>query len=98
MDKDTAVNELRSGHICYKDFSGKIVDIKRDIANGIADFIEQQEKYAELGRLAVSLDECFCPCKYGSEECGIYDCSDSLQVFCQKRAELRKLEGVDRDG
>jgi len=51
----------------------------------------KQMPYAELGRLAMAINTHgdFCECKYGSEECGVYDCSDSLQVFCQKRAELQ---------
>lgn len=55
--------------------------------------IEQQEPYAELGRLAV--EEYICDYEFNDYKCLKCNSPDKCgnYEFCQKRAELRKLEG-----
>lgn len=80
-------NKLKNGEIKINESGLVFKDNGDDLERELQEELEQIQ-YAELGRLAMNLDECFCPCKYGSEECGVYDCSESLQVFCKKRTEL----------
>lgn len=66
--------------------NGSLVRVKSD---EIADFIGQQDKYAELGRLALTTRANVCSnndfIKMGAKCCKKH-CTNYL--FCQKRAEL----------
>ncbi|GMB00415.1 hypothetical protein PIPA1_32140 [Pelosinus sp. IPA-1] len=48
----------------------------------------QQEKYAELGRLAVKVNICNELFNYGSTNCLTHGCCKNEYDFCQKRSEL----------
>jgi hypothetical protein len=81
MDAKTAVNLCRK----YKNLALSISN--REFYSEIADLIEQQEKYAELGRLAVDIHGYICSVEgFGKWR----ECADDCKFinFCQKRAEL----------
>lgn len=88
MDKNTACKILReSDCICNGVGNFKIVSpIEIEL---IADFIEQQEKYAELGRLALTTRANVCSnndfIKRGAKQCEKH-CTN--YPYCAKRAEL----------
>ena len=92
MDVKTAISKLRN---CQQG-RGIIMMLSCDLWD-IADFIEQQEKYAELGRLAVecsATNKFPCQGKYDNDIC--YETLDmgccEYEEFCQKRAELEGVE------
>lgn len=95
MDKETAVEILKSTLVNFSPpIAGmKPISVKR-VAE-IADFIEQQEQYAELGRLvmeAIKNGRSFAPpiCKYLPPKVSDEYCGEGCQWarFCAKRAEL----------
>ena len=100
MDAKTEVEILKdteSYSTSNEDFEKGIwthVDITIDSAIEIADFIEQQEKYAELGRLAVEINYDAINaigCDGVNDEGGCVDCVGmrcEWHGFCVKRAEL----------
>ena len=72
--------------------SGRFIEIHDKKAKQIADFITEQEKYAEIGRLALEAikkdKEGFgCELKEMFGDC-IYGLKCKWLKFCQKRAEL----------
>jgi hypothetical protein len=89
MDAKTAIEILQSNIIDYAPttMGCKPISIKR--CEQIADFVEQQEKYAELGRLAEkSLKESECGGKYQT----FWRCDDCTASLLCKRAELLVIE------
>lgn len=91
MDAKTEAHAIRSAFVGQPDD----VLFSRKHMLDIADFIEQQETYAELGRLAVNTK--ICHCDYMDNECSYNDdCPENK--YCKLRAELRKLEGCDLNG
>jgi hypothetical protein len=85
MDAKTMIYFLKPDGL-MKD-GNRVVLLADEIANEISDYIEQQEKYAELGRLAVNLHGYVCTSGgFGKwKECD-GDCK--FISFCQKRSEL----------
>ena len=95
MDKNTAVEILRSNYIDYAPPIMGCKPISARRCEDIANFIEQQEKYAELGRLALEVldinngieDTDFCSRDHLEMWKG--KCVNCCWIpFCQKRAEL----------
>lgn len=85
MDAKTSIEILRSEGVDYFPKIPGVQPISKFRAKEIADFIEQQEKYAELGRLVVSTHICWC--EFDDQECkNTPECPQ--RNFCQKRAEL----------
>ena len=83
MDAKTEAHALRSAFVGQPDD----VLFSRKYMLEVADFIEQHEKYAELGRLAIKAYVC-------DYEFDDFDCETACDSgcddynFCQKRAEL----------
>ena len=88
MDKDTAVKLLKRV-IKVEIPPQRVVIVTAEEAKEIADFIEQQETYAELGRLSLTTRAMVCSnndfIKRGTKQCEKH-CTN--YQFCQKRAEL----------
>lgn len=93
MDTNTMCDILRNPIIILDRYNMAPMD--REVMREIANHIEQQEKYAELGRLAVQglsqeLSVWHCHSNFNSDLCKwyrkIHGCEH--QEFCQKRAEL----------
>lgn len=82
MDAEKAVNLLGK----FSNFiSGPLVVLSLESAQGIANFINQQEKFAELGQLAMTANVCgLVFADTGSISCT--ECSD--YHFCKLRTEL----------
>jgi len=94
MDTKTVVEKMRNKYKCYIKLDvwrSKSAQLMQAECDEIADFIEQQEKYAELGRLAIAEIE-----KYDCKGIVTADCmpeDDFMLVcdnywFCRLRAEL----------
>ena len=93
MDASTAIKLIRSEHSFYNDDRARI-DVEPEWQQAI-DFIEQQEKDAEIGRAALKLPK---PClsTYGSYGClDIVSCGDceNWKEFCRLRAERGGEDG-----
>lgn len=104
MDKETAV-KLLSNVVKFSVSKQSAVIIAAAQANEIADFIERQEPYAELGRLAVEAMDNI-DSEFSSQPCDepVFDnvcrsCKSCLwHKFCAKRAELEEViqvNGID---
>jgi len=96
MDVKTMIYFLKPDGL-MKD-GNRVVLLADEIANEISDYIEQQEKCAELGRLAMGIKQLLCKYKFNS-----YGCNHTRDFvicgwipFCQKRAELQKPECVHK--
>jgi hypothetical protein len=100
MNAKTAIEILRR-EFKLIDKSLGLKPIPIDVSKKIAYYIEQQEKYAELGRLAVEAID-----KYETYYLNTRPCASSNTMFikcrdrecewtnfCQLRAELLKVEG-----
>lgn len=82
MDKDCILRLLQCIDTkCDPSEDGRRIEI-------VKDFIEQQEKYAELGRLALKLGNDYCDHTFNDGYCNRCDCGITMTNFCQKRAEL----------
>ena len=97
MDAKTAVECLVDKGMWI---SSRFIQIYDKKAKEIADFIIEQEKYAELGKLALEFladnDYCSDACAISAFKDGVNDNCKECYVFiiCQKRAELLdKMEG-----
>jgi len=94
MDAKTMIYFLKPDGL-MKD-GNRVVLLADEIANEISDYIEQQEKYAELGRLALTTRAMVCSnndfIKRGVNKCEEH-CTNNL--YCKKRAELLVGESND---
>lgn len=92
MDAKTAVEIMRGNWSKLK-----VRDIHKTYKE-IAELIERQEQYAELGRLAMGVYAC--DCEFGDGDCDGVNNEQECENYnlCHKRAELQKGKGVERDG